>query len=88
MYAEVLTQMFIPPAAALSNPIYTPAVDGTVGFVDDPVHEMAPHVVAWVVRVELFNLRDTEAFPFTCILKNIVCRVVNKFLFVIIELML
>ena len=65
MYAEVLTQMFIPPAAALSNPIYTPAADGTVGFVDDPAHEMASHVIALAVRVELFDGREAESFPLT-----------------------
>ena len=57
--------MFMPPAAALSNPIYTPAADGTVGFVDDPAHEMAPHVIALAVRVELFDGREAESFPLT-----------------------
>ena len=71
MYIEELTQIVMPPAAAISNPIHTPAADGTVGFVDDPVHEMAPHVIALVVRVELFNVRDAEAFPLTCILKSL-----------------
>ena len=51
MYAEELRQISIPPAAALSNPIYPPAANGTVGLVDDPVHEMPPHVIALVVRV-------------------------------------
>ena len=63
-------QKFIPPGAALSNPIYTPAGDGTAGFLDDPVHEMAPHVIALVVRVELFNVREAEAFPLTFIFKK------------------
>ena len=54
MYIEELTQIVMPPAAALSNPIHTPAADGTVGLVDDPVHEMAPHVIALVVRVDFF----------------------------------
>ena len=63
-------QKFIPPGAALSNPIYTPAGDGTAGFLDDPVHEMAPHVIALVVRVELFNVREAEAFPLTLIVKK------------------
>ena len=85
MYAEEPSHIFIPPAAALSNPIYTPAADGTVDFLDDPVHEMAPHVIALVVKVELFNVKETEAFPLTCILKIIVCRVVNKSPFVIIR---
>ena len=49
MYAEELKQISIPPAAELSNPIYTPATDGIVGFVDDPVHEMAPHVIALII---------------------------------------
>ena len=70
MYIEELTQIVMPPAAALSNPIHTPAADGTVGLVDDPVHEMAPHVIALVVRVEFFNVREAEAFPLTCILRN------------------
>ena len=65
MYAEELTHMFIPPAAALSNPIYTPAADGTVGFVDDPAHEMASHVIALAVRVELFDGREAESFLLT-----------------------
>ena len=65
MYAEELTHMFIPPAAALSNPIYTPAADGTVGFVDNTAHEMAPHVLALGVRVELFDGREAEAFQLT-----------------------
>ena len=78
-------QKFIPPGAALSNPIYTPAGDGTAGFLDDPVHEMAPHVIALVVRVELLNFREAEEFPLTCILRIIVCRVVNKSPFVIIK---
>ena len=67
MYAEELRQISIPPAAALSNPIYPPAANGTVGLVDDPVHEMAPHVIALVVRVDFFNVREAEAFPLTCI---------------------
>ena len=71
MYGKLLQQISIPPAAELSNPTYTPATDGWVGFVDDPVHEMAPHVIALVVRVELFNVRDAEAFPLTCILKSL-----------------
>ena len=56
MYAEALQQISTPPAAELSNPTYTPATDGTVGCVDDPVHEMAPPVIALVVRVELLML--------------------------------
>ena len=36
------------------------AVDGAVDFVDDPVHEMAPHVILLVVRSELFNVREAE----------------------------
>ena len=69
---RLLQQISIPPAAALSNPTYTPAADGWVGFVPDPVHEMGPHVIPLVVRVELFNVRDAEAFPLTCIFKVIV----------------
>ena len=40
-----------------------------MSFVPDPVHEMGPHVIALFVRVELFNVRDAEAFPITCIFK-------------------
>ena len=61
----------IPPAAALSNPIYTPATVGAVGFVPDPEHEIGPHVILLVVRVELFNVREAEAFPFTSMLKSL-----------------
>ena len=43
-----------------------------LAFVPDPVHEMGPHAIPLVVRVELFNVRDAEAFPLTCILKVIV----------------
>ena len=68
----------MPPADALPMPIYTPAAVGTVGFVPDPVHSMGPRVIPLVVKVELFNVREAEAFPLTCILKVIVCRVVNK----------
>ena len=70
MYGELLQQISFPPAAEVSNPTYTLAVDGTVGFVDDPVHGMAPHVILLVVRIKLFNVRDPEAFPFTYILKT------------------
>ena len=55
----------MPPAAALSNPTYTLAVDGWAGFVPDPVHEMGPHVIALVVNVELFKVRVGDAFPLT-----------------------
>ena len=48
----MLAHISIPPTDALSNPIYTPASDGDVGFVADPAHEMAPHVIALVVRVD------------------------------------
>ena len=68
---KVLQQISIPPAAELSNPTYTPAKVRCVGFVPDPVHEMGPHVIALVVRVELFNVRDAEAFPLTGFLKSL-----------------
>ena len=71
MYAKLLQQISIPPAAALSNPIYTPAVDGCYGFVPGPVHEMGKHVIPLIVRVELFNVKDAEAILFTCILKSL-----------------
>ena len=71
LYGELLQHISIPPAAALSNPTYTLAIDGTDGFVDDPVHEMAPDVKALVVRVELFNVTDAEAFPLACILQSL-----------------
>ena len=53
----------MPPADALPMPIYTPAAVGTVGFVPDPVHSMGPRVKPLVVKVELFNVREAEAFP-------------------------
>ena len=71
MYREVLQQISIPPAAELSNPTYTPATDGAVGCVVVPEHEMATHVILLVVRVELINVRDADALPFTCILKSL-----------------
>ena len=67
MYGKVLQHISIPRAAELSNPRYTLAADGWVGFVPDPVHEMGPHVIPLVVEVELFNVRDSEALPLTCI---------------------
>ena len=66
MYGELLQQISIPPAEALSNPIYTPATDGTVGFVVVPEHKMAPQVILLVVRIKLFNVRETDAFQFAC----------------------
>ena len=71
MYAEALRQISTPPAEELSKPTYTPATDGTVGCAYDPVHEMARHDVALVVRVKLFNVRDAEAFPLACISKSL-----------------
>ena len=70
MYAEALTQISISPAAALSNPKYTPAADGVVGFVPYPVHEMGPYVIRLVVRVELFNVREAEALSINMHFKN------------------
>ena len=71
MYAEEPTQISFLPGAALSKPIYTPAADGVVGFVHYPVREMGPHVLLLVVTVELFDVREAEAFPLTCILKSL-----------------
>ena len=64
----MLAQISISPVELLSNPIYTPAVVGVGGFVPDPSHQIGPHVIALVVRVELVNVREVEAFPLTCIL--------------------
>ena len=61
MYGKLLQQIAIPPAAELSNPTDTLAADGWVGFVLDPVHEMGPHVIALVVNVVLFSVRDGDA---------------------------
>ena len=69
-YAEELTQIYISPAAELSNPTYTLATDGAVGFVDDPVHEMAPHVRELVVNVVLVNVKDGDALLLTYVLKS------------------
>ena len=71
MYRNVLEQISIPPDDDESMPMYTPAAVGTVVFVPDPVHEMGPHIIAFVVRVELFNVRDAETFPLTCILNSL-----------------
>ena len=59
----MLAHIARPPTAALANRLYTPAVVGVVGCVPDPVHEIGPHVVLLVLRVELFNVRDAEASP-------------------------
>ena len=66
----MLEQISSPPAATSSNPIYTPATVGDVGCVPDPVHEIGPHVIALVVRVELFYVREAEAFPLTHVNKS------------------
>ena len=71
MYGELLQHISIPPVAEVPNPRYTPAVVGDNCCVLVPVHEIGPHVIALVVRVELFNVRDAEAFPLTCILKSL-----------------
>ena len=65
IYGEPLQDISIPPATEESNPINTPATDGVVGFIPVPVHEIGPHVIALVVRVELFNVREGEALPLT-----------------------
>ena len=65
MYGELLQQISIPPVAEVSNPRYTPAAVGDNCFVPVPVHEIGPHVIALVVRVELFNVRDAETLPLT-----------------------
>ena len=68
MYFLALEQISIPPDDDEPNPMYTPAAVGTVVFVVVPEHDiMAPHVILFVVRVELFNVREGEAFPLTCI---------------------
>ena len=59
--------MLKPPADALSNPIYTPATVGAVGFVVYPVHVMAPHDMLLVVNVVFLKVINGEAFPCTCI---------------------
>ena len=71
MYGELLQQIALPLAAEVSNPRHTPAVVGDNCFVHVPVHEITPHVIALVVRVELFYVRYAEAFPVTCILKSL-----------------
>ena len=71
MYGEALQQISIPPAVELSNPTYTLAVDGWVGFVCVvPVHEIGPLVILLVVNVVLFNVRDGDALLLTYILKS------------------
>ena len=71
MYGKLLQQISIPPAAELANPTYTPAAGGCVGFTADPVHAMGPHVIALVVNVVLFNVRDGDALLLTYILKSL-----------------
>ena len=65
MYWHAIEQISIPPDDDKSMPMYTPTAVGTVVFVPDSVHEMGPHVIALVVRVVLFNVRDAKAFPVT-----------------------
>ena len=67
MCGLLLVHISKPPAATLAIPIYEPATVGVVGFVPDPVHEMGPHVIPLVVRVELVNVREGDAFPFACL---------------------
>ena len=88
MYGELLEQISIPPAEALYNPINTPATDGAVGFVVVPEHEMAPHVILLVARVELCNVREAGAFQFACNLKIIVCHIVNQSPFVLLSIVI
>ena len=57
----------MPPDDNASNPMCTQTAVGSVVFVVVPEHDMAPHVILFVVRVVLFNVRDAEAFPLTCI---------------------
>ena len=48
--------MPIPPAAAVSNTIYTPAVVTVVVFVLGPVHDIGPRVIPLCVNVEMLML--------------------------------
>ena len=61
----------MPPDDDESIPRYTPTAVGNVVFVVVTEHDMGPHVILLAVRVELFNVRDGEAFPLTCILKSL-----------------
>ena len=65
MYCALLAQISLTPVAELSSPIYTPAGDGVVVFAPDPVHEMGPHGMPLVVRLELVNVNEGEVCPFT-----------------------
>ena len=71
MYWNALEHISIPLDDDEPMPMYTPAAVGTVVLVPDPAHEMGPHVIALVFRVELFNVRDAEAFPLTSILRSL-----------------
>ena len=75
MYGKLLQQISIPPAAELSNPTYTPAAYGWVGFIAVPVHETPLHVIALVVNVVLFNVSDGDAPLLTYILKSLLAVV-------------
>ena len=67
----MLAHISIPPADALSKPICMLATVGVVGFVIVLEHGVAQHVILLVVRVALFNVRDAEACPLTCISKSL-----------------
>ena len=57
MYGVRLAHTSIPPAAAVSNPIYIPTEVGTVGFTVEPEKYIAPDVILLVVRIDLFTVR-------------------------------
>ena len=54
----LLEPISIPLAAEVSKPKCTPAADGVVGFVVDPMHEMLPHVILLVGNVDLVNAHE------------------------------
>ena len=63
--------MSTPPAEELSITIYTRVAPGVVGYVFDSVHEMAPHVILLVVKVELSNAKEGDACPLIRIIKSL-----------------
>ena len=63
MSCVLRANLSILPVAELSIRIYTPATDGVVAFVVDPVHEIARHLAPLVVHVELVNVNEGGAFP-------------------------
>ena len=70
IYRPVLEHITIPPAVALPNPIFTQAIVGGVGFVVEPVHEMAPHDMLFAVNVVYIQGQRWRGVPMYMRFKN------------------